>query len=450
MTDRNLPLLALVFAWVALLPATASARDRLAGHGGPVMAVTVSADGTAALSASFDYSVGVWDLAGGPPRWLEGHRAAVNAVAFHPDGQSALSAGDDFALILWDLGTGILRHRFEGHRGKIMGVDISPGGRVAATAGWDGRIGLWDLVDLGHLGWLEGHQGPVNDVVFRADGTLLSASADGTVRLWDRASRAEIGRPVSNGFGVNRIVLGPGEAWLAYGAVDGTIRLLDQPSGLEIADLTPGRRPILALALSQDGERLAVGDGEGHILIADTGDWRVVRDFRAALRGPIWALAWAGDRLIAGGIADEAAIWPVGTSEAALFAAKPRHFQRAPSEMGNGERQFVRKCAVCHTLGPDGARRAGPSLWGVFGRQAGTLPDYRYSDALRGSAIVWDATTIDRLFDEGPEQVTPGSKMPMQRIAKAQDRADLIAYLKSKTGAETPSLPFVPTEEPPQ
>jgi cytochrome c len=113
-----------------------------------------------------------------------------------------------------------------------------------------------------------------------------------------------------------------------------------------------------------------------------------------------------------------------------------RRFHTDPGEVSNGERQFLRKCSICHTLGADGERRAGPSLQGVFGRMAGTLPGYAYSPALRGSQIVWSEETIDELFELGPDHVTPGSKMPMQKIASPEDRADLVTFLKRETAAE--------------
>ncbi len=106
--------------------------------------------------------------------------------------------------------------------------------------------------------------------------------------------------------------------------------------------------------------------------------------------------------------------------------------------MSNGERQFVRKCSICHTLEQPATtsdlRRAGPTLYGLFGRQAGTVPGYRYSDALNGSDVIWETETINQLFELGPDHFTPGSKMPMQRIAKLEDRQDLIAYLRANTG----------------
>ena len=133
-------------------------------------------------------------------------------------------------------------------------------------------------------------------------------------------------------------------------------------------------------------------------------------------------------------MADEAALWPVGGARDALFAEDQHQYHTPPSEMTNGERQFVRKCSICHTLAPSGARRAGPTLYGLFGRPAGTVRGYRYSDGLAGSGVIWEADTINQLFEQGPANFTPGSKMPMQQIAGLADRQDLIAYLRDNTG----------------
>jgi cytochrome c len=64
------------------------------------------------------------------------------------------------------------------------------------------------------------------------------------------------------------------------------------------------------------------------------------------------------------------------------------------------------------------------------------VPGYPYSDILDGSGIVWNDTTIDALFDLGPDHFIPGSKMPMQRITAEADRQDMINYLRRATATE--------------
>ena len=67
------------------------------------------------------------------------------------------------------------------------------------------------------------------------------------------------------------------------------------------------------------------------------------------------------------------------------------------------------------------------------GRAAGAVSDYSYSPILANSEIIWGDDTIDEMFDIGPDFFIPGSKMPMQVIAKPEDRADLIAFLRRAT-----------------
>lgn len=428
---------AALLAALLAAPVAAAESGRLEGHGGPVQSVARSPDGGRALTTSFDYAAGLWDLeTGALIRWLDGHEAAVTTGAFLPDGAHALTAGDDFDLILWRLDDGAPLRRFEGHEGKVQGLAVSADGRLAASAAWDGRIGLWDLDTGDRLGWLEGHAAGVNAVAFSGDARVLwSASQDGTVRRWSVVDQALDRVAAEHGFGVNLLALDEAAGWLAYGALDGAVRVLDLETGEEIADVTAGRRPALALARSPDGRLMAVGDGEGHVNVISTEDWETVRDFRATPRGPIWALAFdaSGERLLTGGLDPFVSIWPLAEARSvAEDETLRRPFQRLAG-LSNGERQFVRKCSICHTLTPDGGRRAGPTLYGVFGREAGGLEGYAYSDALTRSGIVWTAETIGRLFEIGPDHVTPGSKMPMQRIAEARDREDLIAWLREAT-----------------
>ncbi|WP_294622928.1 c-type cytochrome [uncultured Roseovarius sp.] len=419
--------------FLAAVPAASQQFTTLKGHGGPVMGIAVNEDTGQVATASFDNSVGLWDARS--PTWLEGHNAAVNTVTFAGPGK-LVSAADDFSILVWDTKSGS-KTRFEGHKGKVMGLAVSPDRQTLASASWDGTIGIWPL-DGSEERFLEGHEGPVNSVVFGRNGLLYSASADGTLRIWDIASGSDQVL-INQGFGINRVLVGPNDNWLVYGAVDGVTRVIDARTGEELYDFSLDRRPILSLARHAASEQLAVGDGHGFIMIIDTDSWRIVRDFRAMQQGPVWALAFSNDgqNVLAAGLSDVVYSWPVTMlDEFDPAGGEERSFLRDPDSMPNGERQFMRKCSICHALTPPPSRKAGPSLYGLFGRAAGTLPEYPYSQTLKNAEITWTDDTIDALFDIGPDHYIPGSKMPMQRITQDSDRQDLITFLRRATATK--------------
>lgn len=418
---------------MSALPVTAQEFTTLKGHGGPVMAIAVSEAGQVA-TASFDNSVGIWE--GRTPKWLEGHAAAVNAVVF-ADPKSVVSAGDDFSVRLWRGGKSWVLGE---HKGKVTSLAVQPGAMWVASGSWDGTIGMWPLG--GGISFSLPNPGAgVNAVAFSRDGAFLFAATNGGDLLrYDMARPKEPPIPlVRHGFGVNRMVLGDG--WIAYGAVDGVTRVIDADTGASLADFTLERRPILAMTYHAASGQIAVGDGQGYIMMLDSRAWQITRDFRATRNGPVWALGFSADgkTIWAGGLDDVVFGWPVD----ALDAFDPsmgsaRSFLKDAASMPNGERQFMRKCSICHALEKGPSRKAGPSLYGVFGRRAGTVEGYPYSPVLDGSDIIWNDESIDALFDQGPDHYIPGSKMPMQVIAGADDRADLIAFLKRATKGEAP------------
>jgi cytochrome c len=108
---------------------------------------------------------------------------------------------------------------------------------------------------------------------------------------------------------------------------------------------------------------------------------------------------------------------------AALLAARPAS---AGGDAARGE-QLYEACQDCHSLDKNDV---GPRHRGVFGRKAGSLPDYNYSAALKSSNIVWDEETLDRWLTN-PQTLVPGAKMYFH-LANPQDRADIIAFLKER------------------
>jgi cytochrome c len=89
------------------------------------------------------------------------------------------------------------------------------------------------------------------------------------------------------------------------------------------------------------------------------------------------------------------------------------------------------RCLACHALAYD---RTGPRHCGLFGRRAGSVQGFAYSEAMQESQIVWSENTLDR-FLANPLAAVPGTTMGYAGVADAQERADLIAYLRAASSA---------------
>ena len=96
-------------------------------------------------------------------------------------------------------------------------------------------------------------------------------------------------------------------------------------------------------------------------------------------------------------------------------------------------------CTGCHTVSPaDNRRTAGPTLWGVVGRAPASLPGFEYSSALPRLGGVWHEEALNA-FVAHPMATAPGTSMQFEGLANAEERADLIAYLRTLSDAPSPA-----------
>jgi len=112
-------------------------------------------------------------------------------------------------------------------------------------------------------------------------------------------------------------------------------------------------------------------------------------------------------------------------------AAQPPHFDQSL------EIQFNGHCRECHSFVKND-NRLGPSLYGVVGRKAGSVPGFAYSESLKDSGVVWDEPTLDKWITN-PGAVIPGNNMAalFEGISDASVRAKIIAFLKQDTAMGT-------------
>jgi cytochrome c len=101
-----------------------------------------------------------------------------------------------------------------------------------------------------------------------------------------------------------------------------------------------------------------------------------------------------------------------------------------------GEKVAV-KCKACHDFTKGGPNKVGPNLWGVVGGPSAHKEDYNYDDAIKNLKITWDFANLDK-FITNPKKFAPGTKMTFPGLPKAQDRANLLRWLRDQSDSPVP------------
>ena len=108
----------------------------------------------------------------------------------------------------------------------------------------------------------------------------------------------------------------------------------------------------------------------------------------------------------------------------------------ALGDMAHGEKVF-KKCSACHMIVSDGKNMIGPNLWGVIGRTAGSVNDYKYSKAMVAYGKEWTFEEMNAYLIK-PQAYIKGTKMAFAGLRKEKDRASVIVYMNSKSNSPKP------------
>jgi WD40 repeat protein len=299
----------------------------LTGHKSTVSCGTFSPDGKVLATGSWDKAVKLWDVGSGQElATLLGHTDGLRAVLFTPDGKTLITASDDRTVRFWDLnthreigqlpeqaagvyclslspdgkllsaGTGDWRKGTQGEIklwdlatrrellrlpakvGSVWSAPLSPDGRLVATAGGN-EVDLWQSTDGARVAGLS-HPFPIRPAVFSPDGKLLAAGGRlylqegkpsvGNIRLWDLATRKELGTVAAHEDLVFSLAFAPDGRTLVSTSKDTTIKFWRAgPNGLEELAVLAGSSPVWFAVFSSDGKILATGGDDHKVRLGD-------------------------------------------------------------------------------------------------------------------------------------------------------------------------------------
>ncbi len=280
----------LAFLWST---ETGAEVHRFVGHEFKVEAVAISPKtGRFVATGSIDNSTRIWDLATAKQLLVfNGHNSVVYGVAFSLDERLVLTGSADNTAQLWERETGKVVKNFP-HPNTVTSVAFAPDGQHIVTGCKDGIVRLWNLSTTGEPQLFKNPRGEVTAVALSADGHSLAVGGDaGAVCIWKSKSDAtplELpGHTAMTNFKVNSVAFSPDDKRLLSASWDGTARVWDAASGREIRRISHQQNKdgttvgnYTVAAFSPDGRRILTGGWDYRAVLWDAGSGQELRRFQ--------------------------------------------------------------------------------------------------------------------------------------------------------------------------
>jgi WD40 repeat protein len=254
-------------------PSTGRERRQLVGHTDAVNAVAAFPDGRRVVTAGDDRTVRVWDAVSNRQLLRMPDTATpATALAVSPDGRRVAAAvpGREAdgsppmgEVIIADTDTGEPVPRLPMTGDRAWGIAYAPDGQRLVTACADGKLRLWDPADGRLLAEWAGHNGRVLAVAFSADGRKVASGGDDRlVTLWDAGTGRPVWRRPGHVHQIRAVLFSPDGRLVASAGYDGQVREWDADTGEEVARHATARGSIECMVYGPDGGDIVFGGGD--------------------------------------------------------------------------------------------------------------------------------------------------------------------------------------------
>ncbi|MBN2255569.1 MAG: WD40 repeat domain-containing protein [Deltaproteobacteria bacterium] len=280
----------------------------LKGHSGSVNSCSSSSDGRRLATASDDRTLKIWDIESKCEIvTLQGHTDAVNACSFSKDGKFVVSAGEDNILKIWDSIRYAEINTLTGNTQPVMNCAFTPdGNHIVSLSGHvhsphkPGHIKIWDTATGREVATLEGHNHYVNACAISPDSRLIVTAGQKILKLWDALAFKEIATLRGHGHGwppqrinVFNCAFSPNGNTILSASADGTLKVWDPEPNDEMPGNAAVTERIYRCLLSQDDNLIITAEGK-NVEVRDA----LTREKSIVLTGhslPVGAIALSPD-----------------------------------------------------------------------------------------------------------------------------------------------------------
>ena len=367
---KKLNLLVLFFCWVGFAFSQEVFKQKENAHEGGVSSLEFIGEGNFLVSGGNDFKAFVWSAPN-----FEKQKGAIKqndiitSVAANSSGKFYVSGCQDSKVRMVDLISGSPVRVLAEHTAGISAVAVNPMNDFIATGSKDFSIKIWDnnVKNKTSVSTLTGHSKEIISLKFSPDGKfLVSASADKTVKLWNGKSYQEIVSSDLEGNATNALIWHPEGKKIIVGTTSGKVFVLDINNLAKISEFNTNCGGILSMAISPDGQYIAVSGNKKAYIIGSTDgkQWMELNGHN----GNINALAFSlnGKFLASGGQDGTIKMWKLdGLKPGAPVYPKSEDSPQLTisgltisDENGNGIIEAGEKSAVNFTLRNDGKGNA--------------------------------------------------------------------------------------------